>query len=75
MTLQLVFRIPYKEVRQSKKNGAKKKITKYGDDNNQQEPMSRSATAQHSCHDVFVDRFIFRSNFPWECHDQSLEIN
>ena len=34
----------------------------------------------HSCHDVFVDLFIFRSNFPgmrllWECHDQSQETN
>lgn len=69
MTLQLVFRIPYKEVRQSKKNGAKKKITKYGDDNNQQELMSRSVSVQlhnipvtaFSKTDLFLDR-IFHGN-------------
>ena len=38
------------------------------------------ATTLHSCHSVFNDRFIFRTNFlgmrlPWECHDQSQEIN
>ena len=32
----------------------------------------------YSCHGVFIDRVIFRSNFlgmrlPWECHDQSQE--
>ena len=31
-------------------------------------------TPVYSCHGVFIDRFIFRSNFPgkrlpWECHD------
>ena len=34
----------------------------------------------HSCHGVFEDRFIFRSNFsgmslPWECHDPSQATN
>ena len=46
-----------------------------------QEPMSRSM--QLHCIPVmavFIDRFIFRSNFlgmtlPWECHDQSQEAN
>ena len=38
------------------------------------------ASALHSCHGVFIDRFIFRSNFrgmrlPWEYHDQSQESN
>ena len=34
------------------------------------------ATQLYSCHGVFIDRFIFRSNLlwmrlPWECHNQS----
>ena len=38
------------------------------------------ATNPHSCHAVFIDWFIFGSNFPWmrllwERHDQSLETN
>ena len=38
------------------------------------------ATTPHSCHGIFVDWFIFRSNFPyirlpWECYDQSRETN
>ena len=38
------------------------------------------ATPLYSCHGVFIDRFIFRSNFPrirfpWECHDQSQKTN
>ena len=38
------------------------------------------ATPLYSCHGVFIDRFIFRSNFPgmrlpWEYHDQSQETN
>ena len=38
------------------------------------------ATALYSCHGVFVDRFIFGSNFPgmrlpWECHGLSQESN
>ena len=38
------------------------------------------ATPLHSCHVVFIDRFIFRSNLlwmrlPWECHNQSHDTN
>ena len=38
------------------------------------------ATPLHSCHGVFIDRFIFRSNLlwmrlSWECHNQSQETN
>ena len=47
-----------------------------------QEPMSTTehATPLYSCDGVFIDRAIFGSNFPeirlpWECHDQSQEIN
>ena len=46
-----------------------------------QEPMSwEHATPLHSCHGVFIDRFIFRSNLlwmrlPWECHNQSHDTN
>jgi len=37
-------------------------------------------TVLYSCHGIFKDQSIFRSNFPgmklpWECHDQSLETN
>ena len=37
-------------------------------------------TSLYSCHGVFIDRFIFGSNFPgvrlpWECHDKSQETN
>ena len=44
-----------------------------------QEPMSRSMQL-FSCHGVFIDRFIFRSNLlwmrlPWECHNQSQDTN
>ena len=35
-----------------------------------------NGTQLYSCHSVFIDRFIFRLNFPgmrlrWECRDQS----
>ena len=38
------------------------------------------ATQLYSCHGVFIDRFIFRSNLlwmrlPWECHNQSQDTN
>ena len=38
------------------------------------------ATQLYFCHDVFIDRFIFRSNLlwmrpPWECHNQSQGTN
>ena len=40
----------------------------------------KHTTALYSCHGIFIDQSIFRSNFPgmklpWECHDQSLETN
>ena len=38
------------------------------------------ATPLYSCHGVFIDRFIFRSNLlwmrlPWKCHNQSQDTN
>ena len=46
-----------------------------------QEPMSWSMQMQtYSCHGVFIDRFVLRSNLlwmrlPWECHNQSQDTN
>ena len=40
----------------------------------------KHATPLYSCNGVFIDRFIFGSNYPgmrhlWVCHDQSQETD